>query len=169
MCHVSAVSRGRSPGGCMNFETCREGARKAPRTLSAVNLVKPRFESPRIVDSSLAKKVYRGTAILPLSAGSIGTTALATSRLLQPHLVSTPKRTTTSAAVRVAFRIPLTTPSRMGHRLAQMQGSRRCDQELALTPYLSSKALKAQASILLRVKVSTQKSYPVLRRLALQH
>ena len=51
------------------------------------------------------KKKLKGSAILPLSAGSISNTALATSRLLQPRLVSTPKRTTTSAAVRGSLSI----------------------------------------------------------------
>ncbi len=72
---------------------------------ATVNLVKPRFKSSRIIYSSQLVKEHKRSAILPLSAGSISTTAVATSRLLQQCLVSTPKRTTTSAAVRGSLSI----------------------------------------------------------------
>jgi hypothetical protein len=70
-----------------------------------VNLGKSRFKASRIMNSSLFRKEYRGSAILPLSVGSISTTAVATSRLLRPRLVSKPKKTTTPAAVRGSLSI----------------------------------------------------------------
>jgi hypothetical protein len=57
------------------------------------------------MDSGLFRKENKGSDELPLSAGSISTTAVATSRLLQPHLVITPKRTTASVAVRGSMSI----------------------------------------------------------------
>jgi hypothetical protein len=154
----------------INFGTSHEGARKAPRTLSAVNLVKPRFESDRIADSILSRQEYRGTAVLLLSAGSISITVEATSRPLQPRLVSTPKRTTTSAAVSGSLSIyvsnatedlPSTSPD------AGIEARRSRTGFNSLLEFKSSS--KARASILMRVKARTNKSYPVLRRLALNH
>jgi hypothetical protein len=43
-----------------NLETRRKGSRKVPRTPSAVNLVKPRFKLPRIMDSGLFRKENKG-------------------------------------------------------------------------------------------------------------
>jgi hypothetical protein len=72
-----------------NLEPCRKGARKAPRTGR---------------DGELSRQQYRGSAILPLSTGSISTTAVATSRLLQRGGVFAKECCMLSAATRCKTR-----------------------------------------------------------------